>query len=123
MATTYPDRTSAGSRSWFNVGIANGASLSDPIDLTGLVLVGLQMPAAWTAAAITFQASADGVTYADVYSAGAELSVTVSASQCVRLDSTIMLSFRYWKIRSGTSGTPVNQGAARTIMAVAAGPI
>jgi len=123
MATTYPERQAPGSRTTFNVAIANGASLSDPIDLTGLVLVGLQMPSAWTAAAITFQASADGTTYADFYSAGSELSLTVSASQFIRLDSSIMLSARWWKVRSGTSGTPVNQGAARTIMAVAAGPI
>lgn len=96
--------------------IANGASLSGAIDLGSTRLAGIQMPAAWTAAALTFQASFDGVTYADVYSTGGtELSYTVAASRFIPLSITDWGGVRYLKVRSGTTGTPVNQGGARTI--------
>lgn len=99
--------------------IANGASLSDALDLGNARLYSIQMPAAWTAAALTFQASAEGVTYADVHDTnGTELSYTVAASRFVRLTPDPWFGTRFLKIRSGTSGTPVNQGGARIITLV-----
>lgn len=99
--------------------IANGGSLSGAINLGYQRLVALVMPAAWTAAGITFQASPDGVTYTDVYDAtGAEYSVTVGASHTVIIPVADLIGMRFLKIRSGTSGTPVNQGAARAITVV-----
>lgn len=97
--------------------IASGASLSDALDLIGYDLVGIEMPAAWTAAAITLQSSSDGVTYRNVYSAsGTELSLTVDASRYVHVDSTVAgLLQRFVKIRSGTAAVPVNQAAARLL--------
>ena len=40
--------------------IGTGASLSQQIDLGAMTLVGIVMPASWTAAGLTFQVSADG---------------------------------------------------------------
>jgi hypothetical protein len=80
-------------------------------------MAGIEMPAAWTAAALTFKASDDGVDFYDVYDdAGTELSVTVAASRFVLFTSPVkLLAARYLQVRSGTTGTPVNQGAERTI--------
>lgn len=100
-----------------NISIANGASLSSAIDLDENGIVALQMPSAWTAANLTFQGSYDGVTFADVYdSAGTELSVTAAASRYIVLTPATFAGLRHLKVRSGTTGTPVNQGAARTII-------
>ena len=44
------------------VTISNGQSLSPQANLGNKLLVGIQMPAVWTAAALTFQASPDGGT-------------------------------------------------------------
>ena len=97
--------------------IANGASLSNAQRLPpGHVLVGLIMPAAWTAAGITMQGSVDGVTYGNLYiAAGSEHALVVAAATTVILDPTLYLGVPFLKLRSGTAGTPVNQAAARTI--------
>lgn len=102
-----------------NATIANGASLSDAVDLTdnpgggsaGCALVGLQMPAAWTAAGLTLQGSMDGVNFANVYDqSGTEVTLTVAASRFIQLNPADFAGFRKLKLRSGTSGAPVNQG-------------
>lgn len=100
--------------------IANAASLSGAIDLAGFSQVGLVMPAAWTAANLTFQGCDTlGGTYQDIYdSAGNELTVIAAASRCIA-DIPELAPFRFIKIRSGTSGTPVSQGASRDIIVVA----
>lgn len=95
--------------------IANGASLSSVIDLGAGKLVAIQMPAAWTAAALTFQASIDGTNYFDVYDTSTERNYTVAASRMLVLQLPDWVGIKYLKIRSGTSGTPVNQGADRTL--------
>lgn len=98
------------------VTILSGASLSDALDLLGLVPLGIQMGAAWTPAALTFQGSYDGVTYANVYdNTGTEVSVTVAASRYVTLPPTLLPGVRYIKVRSGTAGTPVAQAADRAL--------
>ena len=102
------------------VTIANGASLSGVIDLEGFVLMGIQMPSAWTAANLTFEASsARAGTFDDVYDdTGTEVNVTAAASRYIGVTGTkgdVLANVRFLKVRSGTTGTPVNQGAARTI--------
>lgn len=102
-----------------DVVIANGASLSAAIDLGGLHLAGIAMPGAWTAAGITIQTSFDGTTWFDVYDAGTELTLVAGASQYVLLDFTKTIALgQFIKVRSGTAGTPVNQGGARSISLV-----
>lgn len=101
--------------------IANGAALSGAINLGNSRLVAIQMPAAWTAANLTFQAAESaGGTFQDVYdSGGTEVSVTAAASRFISLLETQRYrGMRNIKVRSGTTGTPVNQAAARDIILV-----
>ncbi|MDD5585626.1 MAG: hypothetical protein PHY92_01545 [Alphaproteobacteria bacterium] len=100
--------------------IASGQAVSGALNLGGLRLFGFVMPAAWTAANLTFQMSHDGgTTWANVYdSNGNELTATVAASRYVALDPANFASLAMIKVRSGTSGTPVNQAAERTLQLV-----
>lgn len=102
--------------------IANGESLSSAVDLDNGKFVGIIMPAAWTAAAITLAVSDDGVTYYPLFDDGGnEVTITVAAGEAISSTTSGLLHLAYWnfvKFRSGTSGTPVNQGAARTIKIV-----
>lgn len=96
--------------------IAASASITDAIDLKTNRLACIQMPSSWTAANLTFQVSSDGETYADLYDAfGSEYTVTADASQALLVDVKDFFGFRFLKIRSGTSGTPVNQAAGREL--------
>ena len=112
-----------------DVTIADLASLSGEVDLEGAVLVGIAMPAAWTAANLTFQAaSATGGTFQDVYDdAGGEVTVIAAVSRAIGVDvaAGALAPFRYIKVRSGTTGTPVVQtpgeGLVRTITLVLKG--
>ena len=70
----------------FNISatIANGASLSGALDLNERTPVALLMPAAWTAASITFQASFDNSTFYNVFTAaGGEYTLTVDVDQYI----------------------------------------
>lgn len=100
------------------VTIANGASLSSAVDLGGRKLVGIIMPSSWTAASLTFQGSVDGTNFFNVYDGATERSLTVAASYYSMLNIGDWVGFRYIKFRSGTAGTPVNQGADRVITLV-----
>lgn len=106
------------------VTIANGQSLSDAADLGTGRLVGIIMPAEWTTAALTFQANADaGATVYDVYDDATERTITsagATASRFLALPLSDWLGMRGLKVRSGTGASPVNQGAARTIILVVA---
>lgn len=105
----------------FTATINAGASLSQAIDLVDTRLFGFQMPSAWTTAAMTFQVSADGVTYNDLYDDTAtETNLTVSASKFIVLSNPQrFLGIRYLKVRSGTTGSAVNQSAQADIKLVA----
>lgn len=97
--------------------IASGASESAIVDLGGLHLAAIIMPAAWTAASVTILTSYDGVNFLPAYDAtGTEIALTVAASRLVVLDfdKTIALG-NHIKLRSGTAGAPVNQGSDRTL--------
>lgn len=102
--------------------IADGASLSGAVHVDGRSIVGIQMPGTWTSADLTFQVSADGATYGNVYTtAGVELTATngSATSRYIVLDPLNFLGANYIKVRSGTSGSAVNQsGAARALSVV-----
>ena len=106
--------------------IAASASLSDTIDLgctqTNERVVAIIMPAAWTAASMTFQRGISSSAMANVYDdAGNEVTLTVDASRHVVLDNDVsknLTNVRFLAIRSGTSGSAVNQGAQRLIEVV-----
>lgn len=102
--------------------IANNESLSGGVDGgEGRALVGLQTPAAWTAAAITFDVSTDNTTFVPLFdSIGAEVivpsaSIATNAARGFALDPAAFVGWRYVKVRSGINGTVVAQGAARSV--------
>lgn len=98
--------------------IASGASLSGVIDCLERVVMAIQMPADWTTANLTFQASNDlAGTYQDVYREGTEVNIAAADDRYIVFDPpTKLAGLRYIKVRSGTSASPVNQGAARTLI-------
>jgi len=103
----------------FTATIANGQSLSGAIAIGNDVLVGLVMPAVWTAADLTLDSSADGATYNNVYDRyGTEYTLLVDASRFIPLNPVDFAAMPYLKIRSGTAGAPVNQGGDRIITLV-----
>lgn len=106
------------------VTIAAASSISSSINLNGMVnapnglrLFGIVMPSEWTDANITFQVSVDGgTTWNNLYnSSGSEVQVVADSSRAIIIEPDAFASITYIKIRSGTSGTAVNQAAARTI--------
>lgn len=100
--------------------ITSGTSLSASIPVSRANVIALIMPAAWTAANLTFQGSIDGDNFYDIYDqAGNEFAVPAAASRYIGgLDALCFGSFNYFKIRSGTSSVPVNQAADRVIRTV-----
>lgn len=107
------------------VTVANGASLSNTIKLEGRALSGILIPSAWTTANLTFQGAVEddsdaSATYFNLYdAAGIEMQVVAAASRLVILDPVDFASIRWLKVRSGTSGSAVNQGADRDIYLMA----
>ena len=99
--------------------IALGASLSDVIQIDGSAVVGVVTPAAWTAANLTIQASADDATYNNVYDElGTEKTIVASPARYISLNPADFLGTNSIKVRSGTAGTPVNQAAASLVIVV-----
>lgn len=108
----------------FQATFALNASLSNELDLNGYQIVGIQMPASWDAADLSFQARPPGhgganTTLQDVYdSADAELVIQAAAARFVVVTGTAMdalMGLPYVKFRSGTTGAPVPVSAARTL--------
>jgi hypothetical protein len=101
-----------------SVTIANGQSLSDAAHIGAGTLVGIQLPA-FTSAALSFQGSFDGTTYAEVMDASAQAVGYTASTGAIYIKAPADLAgVPYLKVRSGTSGSPVNQGAARTIQLI-----
>ncbi len=103
--------------------IPNGASLSNPIDLGSTVLCAILIPAGWTAAGLSFQASDDGgTTWFNIFdSTGAEVivaSAAVVAGQRISVDPSAFVGVDFIRVRSGYSAVPVNQTADRTLTLV-----
>lgn len=96
--------------------IANGAALSDAYPGYMAGNVAIQMPAAWTAANITFQVQgAPGAAFAELSdAAGAAISLAVTTDEALPVPQ--LAGWYAFKIRSGTVGVPVNQGADRTLI-------
>lgn len=90
--------------------IANAGTASAAIPTQGLSLVGIQLPAAFTGTAITFQGSVDGTTYQPVYStiSGTALSYTVAQGRYIAIDPAPFYGLAYIKLVSGSS-----EGGAR----------
>lgn len=86
------------------------STVAGAVDLFGLELKAIEMPASWVTADITFQASQDCSTYSDLYgSDGYEYAIETAASRYVIVPEEDFSGLRCLKIRSGTTGTPVTQ--------------
>ena len=98
--------------------ILNTASLSAAVELDGHSVERIIMPAAWTAADLTFQVSDDGgTTFQNLYwDWGAEFVIDAAVATTIELSPFCKLSnIDQLKVRSGTSGVPVAQAADRII--------
>lgn len=97
--------------------IPASGSVSPAIDLTSTCLLGFLAPAAWDTAALTLEVSNDGTTWASALydslgtPAGTWSGVVVNAAYAV--DVLTMFPFKFVRVRSGTTATPVNQTANR----------
>lgn len=102
--------------SYLDVVIYSGLSLSTVANLDGFTLTEIQMPDAWTTANLTFQTSFDNVTYQNAYDdLSTEKTVQAAASRNLRVSPSVWSAIQYLKIRSGTSGSAVNQNGDREI--------
>jgi hypothetical protein len=103
------------------VPIAAGVTgLSGVIGLGGKTLVGIILPVAWVTAGLSFQASGDGgVTFGELLdetaTARSVSSVTGGVYTVIAVDPTKWRGINCIKVRSGTSGAPVNQTGAPTL--------
>ncbi len=104
--------------------IANGAAVSETLDLGESKLMGFHLPAAFDGAKVTIQVSADNVTWQDLCSGassaagGAEWEQLCAPARAYPLEGWIQTFSRWIRIRSGSSASPTNQTAERFIAVV-----
>lgn len=110
--------------------IASGQSLSAQVNLGDKQLVAIVMPSGWDAADLTFQASADGgTTWGELFATDGLAADAVAAIQIhlpaaslyIAIDPDQLRAINCLKVRSGTSGAPVNQTAGRALTLVIRG--
>lgn len=115
----YGTPASNAPRGVVNATIASGQALSDAIDLRPYgALTRIGIPSAWTTADITFLVSSDGgTTYSPLYDLyGNEIVAKVGGtSREVKVPFETFMDTDFIKLRSGTTGAPVNQSATRTL--------
>ena len=114
---------------YISVVIASGEAVSSAINTSACTPIAMevatQTSAGWTTANLTVLATVDGTNYRDVYDSYAvEYTILVpstaanSAPVHIRINPPDLWGIYSFKLRSGTTGTPVNQAAARTIRVV-----
>ena len=102
------------------VAIGSGAAISAQINIGQKTPVAIAVPANWTTAALSFQASGDGgATFGELLDATATAvsvsSITGGAYTVIQLDPTKWRGINCLKVRSGSSGAPVNQTNSVTL--------
>jgi hypothetical protein len=101
-----------------SVVIANGQSLSSAAEIGAGTLAGIQLPTI-TSASLSFQGSFDGTTYVEVLDASSNpVAVSTSTGDRYLKAPADLAGVPFLKVRSGTSGAAVAQGAARTIQLI-----
>jgi len=113
----------ARNKSVASITIASGASLSGAVNLGDKVLCAIILSAAWTAAALSFQASEDnGVTWKDMFDdGGQEVTIPTAgavAGQRISIDPAMFGGVDMIKVRSGLTAAAVNQAADRILTVV-----
>lgn len=110
-----------------SITIPNGAGgISAAVDLTGLIVVRIIMPATWVSAAVSFSASeTEAGTFTDLFDFnGVEYNISAAnalASHRIMIPPSDMLGDCWLKIRSGLTGAAVNQTADRILVIKARG--
>ena len=85
--------------------------------MLGFDLLAIIVPNTWTGSVMTFQASADGTNFFDLYdSSGGELQLTVGVSTFVKVDPSKFAAARYLKVRCGTAAAPSSITATLTLI-------
>ena len=102
---------------------AGAGGISGEIDIGNKSLVALVLPAGWLAAAggITFQMNPGDGNFYEVFTAAGSafaLAYTAAGAVCILVDPTTLRGAVAIKIRSGTSGAPVNQTGAPVLQLV-----
>jgi hypothetical protein len=96
------------------VNIAAGEAVSSVGDLRAGTPVLLLGPAAWDSANASFQISADGTTFSDLFTqAGVEVHIAMGAGRALLLPPDLLSAANYIKIRSGLSAHPITQQESR----------
>lgn len=107
--------------------IPNGAAVSNTIYLGDSELIGIVMPSAWTAAALSFLVSVDNVNFFNMMDGTGNNQVrivTPTATTYIAIGEEANIKFEhfrgamYLQLQSGVSGATVNQGAARALTLV-----
>lgn len=94
------------------VTIANGATVSNGIDVMDAQVEGVFLPAAFTGVALTFQGSVDNVTYNAITKPdGTAYTLVVAPAKYVMVPPNDLAGTRYLKVISGTA-----EAAARDII-------
>ena len=108
------------SKDTVDVTIDSGASLSSTASLAGKTVVGIEMSDDWDAAALTFQTAASAAAnVGDLYDEDGEVEIAsgsavaggvIGFQKIARFEHA-----EFVRVRSGTTGSPVNQTADRVI--------
>lgn len=100
--------------------IASGQTTSGAVELKGLMLCGILLPAAFTGTTLTFLVSVDGTNFYTLKTStsGTTLSYTVAQGTYAALNPQDFYGVNYLKIVSGSS-----EGAARTLALAVRGGI
>ena len=80
------------------VKISNGGTVSTAADFHSTVFSGIVLPAAFSGATITFQASADGVTYQTLYNdSNTAITITVTQARTYAFKADLMNQLGAWR--------------------------
>ena len=117
--TTVPPVPSHRMRGTRSLAQMTTIGVGGPVASVGYGVCLLLLPAAWTDAPLTLQGSLDDgepAAWADLYDhLGNEVVLTVAAGRALTLPPTLLLGWRWLRLRSGLGAAPVNQAAERLI--------
>lgn len=119
MAVTQPVNPRPSQRTFCSVDISTGATgVSDLVNITGLRVSAIYMPASWTDAKIGLKISVDGTTnLLDVYSTdGNPLTFSTSANRAIVFNPDLLMGVQLLQLVSESSAAvAIAQAANRTI--------
>lgn len=101
--------------------ILSGQSVTESLNLGGNVPLHVVIPSAWTAAPLTLEVSLEGSNWITaVYDDAGSLMQVSSPVASAAYTFTLLgiYGFKYYRFRSGTSGSPVTQSADRVLSIV-----